>query len=146
MQPPDRDVYERRDYDPARREVREERYEEHHHPGAPPVYDDAPLPPYNLRAVQVTWFLIGLITALIAIRFLLKALGASSQAQFVAFVYGVTGPLVAPFQGIFPTSAQGYYILEPSSLIAIVIYLLIGWAIVTLIKIATAPRGRRTLY
>ena len=146
MQPPDRDVYERRDYDPGRREVREERYEEHHHSAVPPVYDQPQLPPYNVRAVQVTWFLIGLITALIAIRFLLKALGASSQAQFVGFVYGVTGPMVAPFQGIFPTSAQGYYILEPSSLIAIAIYLLIGWAIVTLIKIATAPRGRRTIY
>lgn len=113
-----------------------------------PAYEAAPVvvAPYNVRAVQVTWFLVGLISTLIALRFVLKALGASAQAQFVAFIYGVTGPLVAPFHGIFPNSASGYYVIEPSSIIAIAIYLLLGWAIVTVIRITTAPKGTRKLY
>lgn len=120
-----------------------------HPPGGPyparPVEPVVELAPYNYRAVQVAWFCIGVIVALIALRFSLKLLGASSQAAFVGFMYGVTSPLVAPFRGIFPDTAQGFYVFEASSLVAIVIYLLLGWGIVALIKILTAPRRRPTL-
>jgi len=123
--------------------VREERYVD----GAPvrPLVPAEPaiIDPYNYRAVQATWFVVAVIATLIAIRFVLKMLGASQQAEFVAFVYGVTAPLVAPFRGIFPDSAQGFNVFEASSLVAIAIYLLIGWGIVALIKLVTAPRRRR---
>lgn len=105
----------------------------------PPVVPD----PYNYRAVQVAWFVTALIATVIALRFALKLLGASPQAEFVGFVYGVTAPLVAPFRGIFPDTAQGYFVFEPSSLVAMVIYLLIGWGVVALIKILTAPPRSR---
>ena len=108
-----------------------------------PVAPVGPVEPYNYRAVQVAWFVIGLIVALVALRFCLKLLGASPQAEFVGFIYGLTAPLVAPFRGIFPDTAQGYFVFEASSLFAIVIYLLLGWGIATLVKILTAPRGRR---
>jgi uncharacterized protein YggT (Ycf19 family) len=132
-------------YDAPAHYEREERWGPGPAPAAPyepPVV----MEPYNYRAVQVAWFVIGLIVTLIALRFALKLLGASSQAEFVAFLYGVTAPLVAPFKGIFADTAQGYFIFEPSSLIAIAIYLLIGWGIVTLIKIVTAPRRSRPLF
>jgi uncharacterized protein YggT (Ycf19 family) len=123
--------------------VREERYVD----GAPvrplvPV-DPVVIEPYNYRAVQATWFVVALIVTLIAIRFVLKMLGASLQAEFVAFMYGVTAPLVAPFKGIFPDTAQGFNIFEASALVAIAVYLLLGWGIVALIRILTAPRRRR---
>lgn len=118
--------------------VREERYVD----GRP---DGVVVAPYNYRAVQITWFVIALIVTLIALRFALKLLAASPQAEFVGFIYGVTAPLVAPFRGIFADSAQGFFIFEPSSLVAMVIYLLIGWGIVALIKIITAPRGQRPI-
>ena len=95
---------------------------------------------YNYRAVQVTWFVVALLDVLIGLRFALKLLGASSQSQFVGFLYGVTGPLVAPFNGIFPTTGSGFYIFEPAALIAIAIYALIGWGVVALIRILTAPK------
>ena len=85
--------------------------------------------------------ILGIVIALIVIRVILKALAASTAAAFTHFVYNVTGPLVAPFQGIFvtPTTSKGS-IFELSSLVAIVVYALIAWAIVRLIDIA----GRRT--
>lgn len=100
-----------------------------------------PRPPYHYRAVAAVWFIVGIIDVLIAIRFVLKLLGASTASPFVTFMYGVTAPLVAPFNGIFGAGAQGSYVLEPASLVAIVIYALIGWGLVTLIKLVTAPRG-----
>jgi len=109
-----------------------------------PAYGPPP-PGYNYRAVQITWFVTGLIDVLLAMRFFLKLTGASSQAEFVAFMYGVSGPLVAPFRGIFADSGQGYFIYEPSTLVALAVYLLLGWGIVTLIKIMTTPRGTRAV-
>ena len=91
------------------------------------------------------WFVVAVIDSLIAIRFFMKLLGASYQADFVRFMYGVTAPLVAPFRGIFQSSGSGSYVLEPESLIAIAIYLLIGWAIVALIRIVNTPKSRPVL-
>jgi uncharacterized protein YggT (Ycf19 family) len=122
--------------------VREERYVD----GAPvrPLTAAEPtfVEPYNYRAVQAAWFVVAVIVTLIAIRFVLKMLGAAQQAEFVAFIYGVTAPMVAPFRGIFPDTAQGFNVFEASSLVAIAIYLLIGWGVVALIKLLTAPRRR----
>ena len=97
---------------------------------------------YDPRVERVIWFVVAVIDSLIAIRFFMKLLGASYQADFVRFMYGVTGPLVAPFRGIFQSSGSGSYVLEPESLIAIAIYLLIGWGIVALIRIMNTPRTR----
>ena len=74
-----------------------------------------------------------------------KALGASTLSSFTTFMYGISEPLVAPFRGIFPEAAHRTYVLEPADLIAIVIYALIGWALVLLVRIATTKRPRRTL-
>ncbi|MGI8562198.1 MAG: YggT family protein [Candidatus Dormibacter sp.] len=100
---------------------------------------------YNFRAVAVVWFLAGVIDVLIGLRFLLKLLAASTQSAFVDFIYGITAPLVGAFRGIFGDSSQGSYVFEPSSLVAIVVYALIAWGIVALIRIVTAPRGSRPL-
>ena len=97
---------------------------------------------YDTRIELVIWYIVALLEALIAIRFFMKLLGASYSADFVRFMYGMTAPLVAPFRGIFQTSGSGSYVLEPESLIAMAIYLLIGWGVVTLIRIMRAPRTR----
>jgi uncharacterized protein YggT (Ycf19 family) len=101
--------------------------------------------PYNYRPERAIWFVVGLVDSLIAIRFLMRLLGASFDAAFVGFIYGITAPLVAPFRGIFAESGQGTYILEPAAVVAILIYALIGWAVITLIRILSAPRGERPL-
>jgi uncharacterized protein YggT (Ycf19 family) len=100
---------------------------------------------YDPRLERAIWFVVAVITSLIAIRFFMKLLGASIQADFVRFIYGVTGPLVSPFHGIFPASGAGNNILEPESLIAVAIYLLIGWALVALVRILLTPRTRPVL-
>jgi hypothetical protein len=99
---------------------------------------------YNYRATQAVWWIVGLIDALIAIRFILKLLGAN-PAPFVRFMYDITWPLVAPFHGIFNTSQVGVSVFETESLVAIVIYTLIGWGLASLIRIMTRPRSATTI-
>jgi len=99
---------------------------------------------YNSRAIQAVWWIVGFIDVLIAIRFVLKLFGAN-PAPFVRFMYDLTWPLVAPFHGIFNTTQEGRSILEPESLVAMAIYALIGWGIVSLIRLMSRPRSSTTV-
>lgn len=98
---------------------------------------------YNFRAAAVVGLIVGVVDVLIAGRFLLKLLGASGQSSFVGFIYGVTGPLVEPFRGIFGNTGASNNVFEPAALVAIAVYALIGWGVVVLIRIATAPKGAK---
>ncbi len=81
-------------------------------------------------------FIIAVIAILIAIRLVLKLLAASTASSFTNLIYGVTGPLVAPFQNIFGTPAAGNgATFELSSLLAIAIYLLVGWLLTRLVQL-----------
>src|SRR6202166_2720808 len=85
---------------------------------------------YNFRATAVA-------------RFLGKLLGASSQSAFVHAIYQVSGVFVAPFTGIFGDTGNKTNTFETASLVALVVYAVIGWGIVVLIRIITAPKGTR---
>ncbi len=98
---------------------------------------------YNFRFAAIVGFIVGVVDILIAGRFLGKLLGASSQSAFVNFIYNVTAPLVAPFAGIFGDTGSKANLFETASVVAVVVYAVIGWGIVVGIKIATAPRGTK---
>ena len=82
----------------------------------------------SIKLTQAIYLIFGLIEALLLIRFVLKALGANAEAGFAQFIYGMTGPLVAPFLGLFSTPQTGSgATLELYTLIALVIYALVAW-------------------
>ena len=85
---------------------------------------------------RVVWFIAGLISVIIALRFVLLLLGANRGAGFTDFIYSLSAPFVAPFVGIFGEPAYGTSVFEVSSLLAIAIYLLIAWGIAKLFTIA----------
>jgi len=98
---------------------------------------------YNFRAAAVVGFVVGLVDVLIAARFLGKLLGASSQSAFVHFIYQLSSVMVAPFTGIFGDTGNKTNTFETASLVAIVVYAVIGWGLVVLIRIVTAPHGTK---
>jgi hypothetical protein len=98
---------------------------------------------YNFRAAAIVGLLVGVIDIVVAARFLGKLFGASTQSAFVSFIYTVSGPLVAPFQGIFGNGGSKANAFETADLVAIVVYAVIGWGLVMLIRIVTAPRGTK---
>ena len=98
---------------------------------------------YNFRAAAIVGFVVGVVDILIAARFLGKLLGASAQSAFVSFINTVSGPLVAPFQGIFGNGGSKANSFETADLVAIAAYAVIGWGLVMLIRIVTAPRGTK---
>jgi YggT family protein len=84
------------------------------------------------RVQHMIWWIFGLIEGLIAIRFVLKALGANPQAGFAEFIYGVTAPLVAPFVGLFGSPQAQGSVLEMQSIVAMIVYALLAWLLARL--------------
>jgi|SRR5579859_577007 len=99
--------------------------------------------PYNFRGAAIIGLVVGVIDVLIVARFLGKLFGASTTSSFANFIYSVSAPLVTPFQGIFGDSGSKVNYFETSDLVAIVVYAVIGWGLVMLLKIITAPRGTK---
>lgn len=89
------------------------------------------------RAKQVVWFIVGLIVALIGLRFVLLAAGANVDAGFGALIFNVSQPFVTPFLPLFNEQNAR---VEFSDLVAIAVYLLLGWGISKLLEITMAPR------
>jgi len=87
------------------------------------------------RVTQLVYWVFGLIEGLIAIRFVLKALGASPSAGFAQFIYGITGPLVAPFAGLFGNPSSQGSVLELNSIVALIVYGLLAWLLGKLVWI-----------
>jgi YGGT family len=100
-------------------------------------------PRYNFRAAAFVGFIVGVVDIFVAARFLGKLLGASASSSFVNFIYQVSSPMVAPFTGIFGDTGSRTNTFETASLVAIVVYAVIGWGLVVLIRIVTAPHGTK---
>ena len=85
---------------------------------------------------QGIYLLFGFIEVLLGIRFVLRLLGANAEAGFAQLIYGVTSPLVAPFQGLFGTVQSEGSVLESATLVALVVYALVAWLIIKLASLA----------
>lgn len=76
------------------------------------------------------WYILGLLEALMAFRFVLKLLAANPGAGFTSFIYGITYPFVVPFLSVFRiTQVQGS-VFEWTTLLAMLVYWLAALAII----------------
>jgi len=97
---------------------------------------------FAFKATYVVWLLFGMLEALIALRILLKLIGANPDSPIAALIYGFTDLFLFPFAGLTATPAVGGMVLELSSFFAMAIYALIAWAIErTIWVIFYRPRG-----
>jgi uncharacterized protein YggT (Ycf19 family) len=87
------------------------------------------------RLTQLVYWVFGLVEGLIAIRLILKALGANPSAGFAQFIYGITTPLIGPFLGLFNNLSYQSSVLELSSIIALIVYALAAWLLGKLVWI-----------
>jgi hypothetical protein len=82
---------------------------------------------------RIVMFVFGLIEALILVRFVLLMFGANIQAGFVQWVYQTSGYFMSPFNAMFGTQVVDGAIIEWNALVAIFVYAIIAWLIVTAI-------------
>ena len=97
---------------------------------------------FTFKATQVVWLLLSIFEALLALRFVLKLIGANPASPFAAALYGFTGLFLFPFTSLLGAPALGGMVLEVSTLIAMLVYGLIAWAVERIIfVIFYRPRG-----
>ncbi|MCX6038075.1 MAG: YggT family protein [Chloroflexi bacterium] len=97
---------------------------------------------FTFKATQLVWLLFGILEALLALRFGLKLIGANPASPIAVFIYGFTSLFLFPFTGLTGTPAVGGMVLEIPTVIAMVVYALIGWALERIIwVIFYRPRG-----
>jgi|GEM_PF-536778 hypothetical protein len=84
------------------------------------------------RAQRIIYYIVRVITIILAVRFFLRLVGANPDNGFVSFWYSLSAPFHYPFSNIFGFEApidSGSNVLEISTLFAILIYWLIAFII-----------------
>ena len=91
------------------------------------------------RTDSYIWYVVGVIEILLLLRLAFLLLGANNSG-FTSLLYSVTFPLVAMFKGVFPSPGNTGGYLETASVLAMLVFALIGWGIVSLIDISNRNR------
>ena len=99
----------------------------------------------TIKLTQIVWLLFGLLEALIALRIGLKLIGANPANPFAAFIYALTGIFLWPFAGLVGNPGAGRLVLEVSSLVGLLVYALVAWALVKLIWVLFYRPADRTI-
>ena len=100
------------------------------------------------RGTQIIWYILGLLEALLAFRFVLKLLGANPSAGFTDLIYTITYPFTLPFSAVFGVSQVAGSIFEWTTLLAMVVYWLVALAlskVLVMSKAVTTPEAAAKL-
>lgn len=91
-----------------------------------------------LRTRNIVYYILGVIEVLLLFRLIFRSLAANTANPIVAALYSTTKALISPFVGIFNVILPGgttQYVIEPATIIAMVVYALIAYGIIKLIKV-----------
>lgn len=91
-------------------------------------------------ATRVVALILAVLETLLLVRFVLLLFGANASQPLVSFVYGISDPLVRPFQGIFAQPA-GPPTFEVAAVLAIVFFLLLGALVLAAVRAVTGRRA-----
>lgn len=103
----------------------------------------------SLKVRRVVYYILGALEVLFAFRLIFKVLGANPGSPFVSIIYAITNVFLAPFNGIFRTAVtdgiETQSVLEPSLIIAMIVYAALAWGIVRLFDIIINRNESETL-
>ena len=89
----------------------------------------------------IIYFLFGVVDILLLFRLAFKLTGANPGSSFVSFIYSLSQIFILPFAGIFrqatTSGIETTAILEPASLIAIVVYAILAFGLTQLVVIVS---------
>ncbi len=81
------------------------------------------------RGNQIIWYIAVLGEIMLILRLVLKFFGANPNKGFTHSIFSITDPLAAPFLNFFNISRVDSGVLEWTTVIAMLVYWLMGWAI-----------------
>jgi hypothetical protein len=90
------------------------------------------------------WYIVGIIDLLLGLRLIFHLLGAKAVG-FADLLYSVSGFFAAPFRGIFQNPKVDGAYFDTAALVAIIIYIIVGWIIARLIDLVTRPANSKNI-
>jgi hypothetical protein len=122
-------------------EVRDEQYVAGRGAMGAPVGGRTAVVPVGYRARQIIWLAVGIVNAILALRFIFLAAGAGDSG-FASFIHTVGSALAAPFRGIFANTTSNGHPLEWADLVAIAVYTLAAWVAAKIVMISKVREDR----
>ncbi len=96
-----------------------------------PTADTRPL----YRGTQIVWYILYLFEVLLAFRFVLRLIGANPAAGFTQLIYAITNVIAYPFYNVVRSGVVSRSVFEWSTIIAMIVYWVLAWAIIRLFLI-----------
>jgi hypothetical protein len=96
--------------------------------------DDMPVARTS-QAARVVYFVLAVVEVLLALRLVLKLLGANTGNAFVSAINTISYPLVRPFVGMFPATLDTVQGFSVPAAVAMLVYALIAYLIIALIRV-----------
>ena len=90
---------------------------------------------FTFKATQVIWLFLGILESLIALRILFKLIAVNAENPFANLLYSTTHLFVAPFTSLVGAPAAGGMVFEFYSIIAMIVYWLVGWGVERIIYV-----------
>ena len=96
----------------------------------------------TFKATQLIWLLLGFLETMLALRVMFKLIAVNAANPFAALLYKVTDFFVTPFASLTGAPAFDGMVLEISSILAMIVYFLIAWALERIVYVLFyRPRG-----
>ena len=76
---------------------------------------------------------VNIIELLLSIRLIFKFLVVNTGTPFVAWFYGITAPLVAPFAQILPDWKFSGFVVDSATLASLIVYAIAGYLILMIV-------------
>ena len=84
----------------------------------------------------------GVIEFLLLLRFIFKFFVVNAGTPFVAWIYSTSASLVTPFAKIVPDLKLGQFVVDFSTLVALIVYAFIGYLILRVFSYVGPRRYR----
>lgn len=96
----------------------------------------------SYKATQLVWLLLGLLDGVLVIRVVFKLIAVNPANAFATLLYNVTNLFLKPFASLVRPLESGSMVLELSTIIAMIVYLLVAWALDRILYVLFyRPRG-----
>jgi YggT family protein len=98
---------------------------------------------FTYQITALLWLLFGALEGLLGLRLILKLLASNPSNPFAQLVYGLSDLFVWPFIGLTVTPSAAGIVVEIHTIIAMVVYAILAWLVISLVRILLYRRTER---
>ena len=84
--------------------------------------------------------MLGVVAFFLGLRFILRLFGADGSNGFANWIYETSSEILGPFRGIFPSANLDGFVIEFTTIFALLVYAIIGMFAFYIIDILSPDR------